>query len=134
MELYNTTTAVVRAVTTLSNHSHNPLEINYTSQIKTDVMRIAEEVEKLYEAVDEAKTVISNIFHGQVIYNDQQYYDTTGGLKSTASELNKVIEGKYFQIAIALRLVSIEIQGLVVAFQAVDRTYHGDSHNENYRR
>ena len=70
IDLYNTTTAVVRAVTTLSNHSNNPLEINYTSQLKTDVMRITEEVEKIYEAVDESKSMITNTSHGQVICND----------------------------------------------------------------
>ena len=69
MDLYNRTTSVVRAVTTLSNHSQNPHKVNYTLQLKTDVMRITEEVEKLYEAVDEAKSIIPNVPNGQVIIN-----------------------------------------------------------------
>ena len=38
------------------------------------------------------------------------------------------------QIEIAHRLVSREMQSLVAAFQAVDRSYYGDSYNEDYRR
>ena len=41
---------------------------------------------------------------------------------------------QYFQIEIAHRLVSREMQSLVMAFQAVDRSYYGDSYNEDYRR
>ena len=66
--LYNATTSVVRTVTSLSNHSQQPIEMNYTHQLKTDVMKITEEVEKLYFEVDHARTVITNSAHGQVMY------------------------------------------------------------------
>ena len=39
-----------------------------------------------------------------------------------------------YQIEIAHRLVSREMQSLVAALQAVDRSYYGDSYNEDYRR
>ena len=64
--LYSATTSVVRAVTCLSKHSQNPIEMNYALLLKTDIMKITEEVEKLYVEVDLARTVITSSSHGQV--------------------------------------------------------------------
>ena len=58
--LYCATTEVVRSVTTLSRHSHDPIQSDYGLQLKNDVMKIAEDVEKLYLEVDSVGKGLSN--------------------------------------------------------------------------
>ena len=65
-DLYNATTAVVRAVTSLSNHCHSPPEYNCSDQFKIDVINIAEELESFYGAVNEARSILTNVSQGQV--------------------------------------------------------------------
>ena len=64
--LYCATTEVVRSVTTLSRHSHDPIQSDYGLQLKNDVMKIAEDVEKLYLEVDSVGKGLSNISHEKV--------------------------------------------------------------------
>ena len=64
--LYCATTEVVRSVTTLSRHSHDPIQRDYGLQLKTDVMKIAEDVERLYLEVDSVGKGLSNISHEKV--------------------------------------------------------------------
>ena len=64
--LYGATTEVVRSVTTLSRHSHDPIQSDYGIQLKTDVMKIAEDVEKLYLEVDSVGKGLSNISREKV--------------------------------------------------------------------
>ena len=65
-DLYNTTTSVVRAVTTLSNHCHTPPQFNCSVQLQTDVMKIAEEIESFYGTIDQARSILTNVSQGQV--------------------------------------------------------------------
>ena len=67
VDLYNATTSVVRAVTSLSNHCHTPPEHNFSAQLKTDVMKISEELENFYEAIGQARSILTNVSQGQVI-------------------------------------------------------------------
>ena len=66
VDLYNATTSVVRAVTSLSNHCHTPPEYNFSAQLKTDVMKISEELENFYEAIGQARSILTNVSQGQV--------------------------------------------------------------------
>ena len=66
LDLYNATTAVVRGVTSLSSHCHTPPEFNCSTQLKTDVMKIAEELESFYSATDRARSILTNVSQGQV--------------------------------------------------------------------
>ena len=66
-DLYNATTAVVRAVTSLSNHCHSPPEYNCSDQFKIDIKHIAEELDSFYGAINEARSILTNVSQGQVI-------------------------------------------------------------------
>ena len=67
IDLYNATTAVVRAVTSLSNHCHSPPEYNCSDQFKIDIKHVAEELEKFYGVINEARSILTNVSQGQVI-------------------------------------------------------------------
>ena len=67
IDLYNATTAVVRAVTSLSNHCHSPPEYNCSDQFKIDIKHIAEELEGFYGAINDARSILANVSQGQVI-------------------------------------------------------------------
>ena len=84
LDLYNATTAVVRAVTSLSNHCHSPPEYNCSEQFKIDIKHIAEELDSFYGAINEARSILTNVSQGQVIRIISQRFKSFLNIKSNS--------------------------------------------------